>query len=252
MKGIILAGGLGTRMKPATISTNKHLLPVYSAYGAVPMIDYPIRVLMDAGIKDILIITSQEHCGILVDYLGDGYSRDLDFTYKIQEMNDPKRPTGIASALKLCKGFTNSDDFVVILGDNFFEPEIEINKHLNQWSSSPQIMCGLFLKYTVSWNRFGVAELGKDNKITKIVEKPSEFISPYAVTGMYYYTPDVYNIIDTITPSSRGELEITDINNYYAQSDSVAHFTLGGFWSDMGTPESIINTINYLNKKKTN
>ena len=249
MKGIILAGGLGTRMQPATISTNKHVLPVYSKHGAVPMIDYPINTLSEAGITEILIITSQEHCGIIVDYLGDGYSRGLDFTYKIQEMNDPERPPGIASALKLCEGFTNNDDFVVVLGDNYFEPEIEIGRHLNQWSNDVKTECGLFLKYTVDWKRFGVAKLGEGNKIIKIVEKPSEFVSSFAVTGMYYYTPDVYKIAETITPSNRGELEITDINNHYASIGNIKHFTLGGFWSDMGTPESMINTLNFINKK---
>jgi glucose-1-phosphate thymidylyltransferase len=256
MKGIILAGGFGTRMLPASHTNNKHLLPVYTSEGAFPMIEYPIRTLTDIGITEILIITSQDHCGIIVDYLGDGYSRGLEFTYKIQEMNDPHRPPGIASALKLCKDYTKQEDFVAILGDNYFEPMSnrigtgEVSEFISRCRFNNKTKCGLFLKYTDDWNRFGVAEFDTPSyKILDIVEKPVNYISNYAVTGMYYYTPDVYNIVEDILPSDRGELEITDINRYYAKLDNVGYMVYDGFWSDMGTPESMINTINFINKK---
>lgn len=249
MKGVVLAGGLGTRMQPATFTTNKHLLPVYTDGGAYPMIEYPINALKDAGCREILIITSQEHCGIIVDYLGDGSDRDLDFTYKIQDMNNPKNPPGIASALKLCQGFTGEEDFIVILGDNFYERDPIIPKKIYEWSISDN-KCGLFLKQTDEWERFGVAKFNDDRhfpRVVDIIEKPTKFISNRAVTGMYYYTKDVYDIAASSKVSKRGELEITDINRYYAKIGSIDYHTLEGFWSDMGTPDSMLQTIEFLN-----
>ena len=255
MLGVILSGGWGTRCLPATKTTNKHLLPVYTKDGAYPMIEYPISTLKNMGITDILIITSKEHCGIIVDYLGDGYERGLNFTYKIQEMSDPKRPPGIASALKLCKKYTGDSPFVVILGDNFYEWNHGFmsfkNNMLTQIKAfKTERLCGLFLKETDEWDRFGVAkiEIKKGlETITKIVEKPTKYVSNLAVTGMYIYTKDVYKVAENLKPSKRGELEISDINNYYV-NEGLAHFVkFASFWSDMGVPESMIKTQKFIN-----
>jgi glucose-1-phosphate thymidylyltransferase len=254
MRGVILAGGHGTRMYCATKTTNKHLLPVYTSEGAIPMIEYPIATLIDLGITDILIITSKEHCGIITEYLGDGYDKGVSFTYKIQEMNDPKRPAGIASALKLAKGFTNDENFVVILGDNYFEYTHVMREDIQWLNSSNCVKCGLFLKEVENWKQFGVAELTDEGEpdtevyIKRIVEKPKTFISPYAVTGMYWYTPDVYQYIETLKPSERGELEISHINDMYVNKGLTHHTILDTFWSDMGSPESMLDVQKYINE----
>jgi glucose-1-phosphate thymidylyltransferase len=249
MKGVILSGGWGTRMMPATSSTNKHMLPVYTKDGATPMIDFPIKTLKSIGIKNILIITSQDHCGRIVDYLGDGYSRGLDFTYKIQDMKDPSRPAGIASALKLCEDFTEESDFVVALGDNFHEPNPQFKTFFQGCANDKFIKSGLLLYKTDEWSRFGVADI-ENNIITRIVEKPTEYISDLAVTGLYYYTKDVYNIASRLVPSGRGELEITDINDHYIKTRETNHLVLDTFWSDMGTPESMMKTQTFLNNEQ--
>lgn len=248
MKGVILAGGWGTRMMPATSSTNKHMLPVYTKNGAYPMIDFPIETLKSIGIKNILIITSQDHCGSIVDYLGDGYSRGLDFTYKIQDMKDPSRPAGIASALKLCEDFTEESDFVVALGDNFYEPNPQFKNFFQGCANDKFIKSGLLLYKTDEWSRFGVADI-ENNTITRIVEKPTEYISDLAVTGLYYYTKEVYNIASRLIPSGRGELEITDINDHYIQTRETNHLVIDTFWRDMGVPESMMKTQNFLNNE---
>jgi glucose-1-phosphate thymidylyltransferase len=260
MKGVLLAGGRGQRLKNFTTTvTNKHLAPVYSKDGATPMIDYPIDTLKKMGITDILVITSREHCGDIVEHLGDGYERGLNFTYKIQEMNDPERPIGIASALKLARDFTGGDNFVVILGDNYFEPNVFYKQILDEIEYHPdKFKCGLFLQKTDEWQRFGVAKLEEKHDengirhIEQIVEKPKEFVSDLAVTGMYIYTPDVYQYLEELTPSQRGELEISDINNMYCKK----HLTFWGvfdmFWHDMGTPSSMIEVQNFLNNEKDN
>lgn len=251
--GVILSGGFGTRMFPATKTTNKHLLPVYSDEGAFPMIEYPVNTLINLGVKKILIITSREHCGKIVDYLGDGYSRGVEFTYKIQEMNDPNRPPGIASALKLCEDFTGDNRFVVILGDNYFEWHDYYKNFYDSFMKSHAFDVGLFLKQTDEWQRFGVAKLEKDDDerydiITDIVEKPKKFISDLAITGMYFYSPDVYKVANKLKPSKRGELEISDLNKYFAKLGTAQFMIMENFWSDMGTPESIMITQNHLSK----
>lgn len=245
-RGVILAGGFGTRMFPATSSNNKHLLPVYSGEGAVPMIEYPLLVLEEMGCKEILIITSREHCGKIVEHLGDGYDRGVSLTYKIQEMNDPNRLPGIASALRLCEDFTKDEPFAVVLGDNFFEYNPKFTNILKDFEDNDEECC-LFLSYTENWRRFGIASLDHIEKnVLDIVEKPKEFISNWAVTGLYLYKSSVYNVAKDLKPSNRGELEITDINNYFVNRASVKAITLDTFWSDMGTPESMIKTIKFL------
>ena len=237
-------------MLPATKTTNKHLLPVYSKHkGAVPMINYPIDTLLKLGIKDVLIITSREHCGIITEYLGDGHDRGMTFTYKIQEMNDPDRPAGIASALKLAQDFTHDENFMVILGDNYYQWNYNFNAVVNEFTSKriTDNKCGLFLYQTDNWSQFGVAEFDGHN-ITRIVEKPTEYVSDYAVTGMYVYTPDVYQYIDKLEPSARGELEISDINDMYIKKGLYYYQKFDTFWSDMGTPESMLKTIQHINE----
>lgn len=242
MKGVILSGGFGTRMNPATKTTNKHLLPLYVNNEARPMIDFPIETLKGMGITEILIISSKEHCGILIDYLGDGYDRGLDFTFKIQEMRDPSRPAGIASALKLCKGYTKDEEFCVILGDNYFEnSESIMDSKLKE-----KYDCKIFCKKTNNWNRFGIIDI-KNGVVNRIVEKPKEYISDMAVTGLYVFNESVYKILPTLIPSGRGELEVTDILNYYGQYGKLDYEILDTFWGDMGTPESLIDTQNFIN-----
>jgi glucose-1-phosphate thymidylyltransferase len=252
MRGVLLSGGYGTRLNPFTKTvTNKHLAPVYSERdGAKPMIDYPVDTLKKMGITDILIITSKEHCGDIVEHLGDGYDRGLDFSYKIQETNDPNRPMGIASALKLARGFTGDDNFVVILGDNFFEWNDAFLECIDDFKEHEKLKCGLFLYETNDWQRFGVAKLNSSLMIESIVEKPKDFISNLAVTGMYVYTPDVYNYLDSLKPSKRGELEISDINNMYVKKGLTWHTIFDTFWSDMGTIDSMVVVQNYLNNGK--
>lgn len=257
-KAVLLSGGKGTRLKNFTQTvTNKHLAPVYSKAGATPMIDYPIETLKRMGITKILVITSQEHCGDIVEHLGDGYDRGLEFTYKIQETNDPNRPMGIASALKLAKDFTGDNNFVVILGDNYFEWNDTFKEALFKFDwCNRHLKCGLFLYQTDRWSEFGVAEIENEpdeygfKNIKRIVEKPKEFVSDLAVTGMYLYTPDVYYYLDELTPSQRGELEISDINSMYAKSHLTYWCQFDSFWSDMGTIESMIDVQNYLNYGK--
>lgn len=248
MKGVLLGGGFGSRMAPFTQTvTNKHLAPVYSKKdGARPMIDYPIQTLKKMGITEILVITSQDHCGDIVGHLNDGYDLGLDITYKIQEMRDLERPAGIASALKLAKNFTGDENFVVILGDNFFEWDDSFTEVLYDMERTPNLKCGLFLHRTDEWSRFGVAEI-KEDVVTRIVEKPKEYISDLAVTGMYAYTPDVYKYLDELTPSERGELEISDINNMYVKKRLTWHTIFDTFWSDMGEIQSMMKTQEFLN-----
>ena len=256
IKGILLSGGHGSRLNSFTKTvTNKHLAPVYSKDGATPMIDYPIDTLKKVGITDILVITSKEHCGDIVEHLGDGYDRGLNFTYKIQEMNDPERPIGIASALKLARDFTGDDNFVVILGDNYFEYSDHFKECVDTMNDQSKLKCGIFLKQVDNWQDYGVAKFGEKYEngytpIIDIVEKPKEYISDWAVTGMYVYTSDVYQYLDKLEPSKRGELEISDINRNYAQKDLTWSANIDTFWGDMGTIPTMLKVQEYLNNEK--
>lgn len=241
-KAVILAAGSGTRMQPATLFTNKHLLPLYSNNGAVPMIMYPIQTLINSGITEILIITSKEHCGPIVEHLSDGSQFGVDFTYKIQDVNHVHM--GIASALQLAKNFTNDERFAVILGDNFFAESFK-DKFIEFEKSN--MKAHIFLKEVEDIKRFGCATM-KNNKVTQIVEKPTSPESNLAVTGLYLYTPDVYNILPTLTVSQRNELEISDLNNMYVKYNMMSASILNSMWSDMGTPTSIKRTQEYIRK----
>lgn len=253
-KAVILSGGLGTRLAPFTHFCNKHLAPVYVAGGgAVPMIDFPIATVKSMGVEEILIITSPDHCGKIVEYLRDGYEKGVDITYKIQEMNDSDRPMGIASALKLAKPYTKDEPFLVILGDNYFETKSDdyawYSYSLNKFIQGGDV-CGLFLYETEDWRRFGVAVMDESRKrVVGVVEKPDNFISNLAVTGMYMYKPEVYDVLGDLKPSKRGELEISDIHQHFAEKGKVGYVFWDRFWSDMGTVESMIKTMEFLNNE---
>lgn len=224
MKGVILAGGTGSRLYPLTKVTNKHLLPVYDK----PMIFYPIRTLIDAGIKEIMIVSGRGHAGHFLELLGSGADLGVKFTYEIQE-----EAGGIAQALSLAESFAGKDDVTVILGDNIFQDNIK--KDVSSFTGGATI----FLKEVPDAHRFGVAEL-KGDRVIGIQEKPREPKSSFAVTGLYIYSNNVFKIIKTLKPSARGELEITDVNNYFVNNGTMEYRILDGFWSDAGTFESLL------------
>lgn len=238
-KAVILAGGLGTRMNPATFNINKHLLPVYSFQGAVPMIYYPINSLIKSGIKEVLIISSREHCGKIIENLGDGKQFGADFTYKIQDTKNV--PMGIASALRLAEDFTGRNSFAVILGDNFFEDDF--TQEFSSFDKSGKD-AAIFLKEVEDPERFGVFFEGT------IEEKPIVPKSKLAVSGLYFYTNRVYQIAKNLKFSNRNEIEITDLNNYFCNNKSIKINNVKGFWSDMGTPTSLIKTQDFINYNK--
>ena len=227
MKGVVLAGGLGKRLSPLTIVTNKHLLPVYDK----PMIYYPIRTLVKAGIRDIMIVTGGNSAGDFLKLLGNGSDfglKDLYYTYQRGE-------GGIAEALGLAEHFAEGEKIVVILGDNIIEDDLTpyVNRFRRQEKGAR-----IFLKKVNSPQRFGVPVFKKGG-IVAIEEKPKKPKSPYAVTGVYMYDRRVFDMIKTLKPSSRGELEISDVNNRYIQSRTLEYDILKGFWSDAGTFESL-------------
>jgi glucose-1-phosphate thymidylyltransferase len=239
MKGVILAGGLGTRLLPLTKVTNKHLLPI----GDNPMIYYPIHRLIDAEIKEIMIITGIEHCGAIMSLLGSGEQFGCSFTYKVQD-----KPDGIAGALKLCKNFVGEDKFAVVLGDNIFEDSI---KNYVDYFSKADKNCMLFLKKVEHPERFGVAKFKGEN-LVKIVEKPKNPPSDYACIGIYFYSPKVFEILENISMSHRGEYEISDVNTYFLNYKDCYYNILKGIWTDAGTFDSyrktniIVNSRNFL------
>ncbi|MFN1836119.1 sugar phosphate nucleotidyltransferase [Balneola sp. MJW-20] len=223
MKGIILAGGTGSRLYPLTKVTNKHLLPV----GDKPMIYHPIEKLTEAGIEEILIVTGTDHMGDVVNLLGSGKDFGCRFTYKVQD-----EAGGIAQALGLAENFAGNEPFVVILGDNIFEASLQ-SAVKNYSGRGAQIM----LKKVADPQRYGVAEL-EGQKVLSIEEKPDKPKSDYAVTGIYFYDSEVFDCIRNLKPSGRGELEITDVNNYYIRNGLMKSSIMMGWWTDAGTPES--------------
>ena len=221
MKGIILAGGKGTRLRPLTLLTNKHLLPV----GNKQMILYPLQTLKDMGIKDIMIVTGGEHIGQFAELLGDGSEHGVNLTYRVQ-----KEAGGIAQALLLAEDFVE-DRCCVILGDNIFE-KVE----------APKTKYGLVVTEVDDPERFGVFQFGR------IVEKPDKPQSKQAVTGVYFYGKEVFEYIKTLKPSARGELEITDVNNWCLDNHDTYIEFYNGFWSDAGTFESLHKCNLWVNK----
>ncbi|KAF6656779.1 sugar phosphate nucleotidyltransferase [Paenibacillus polymyxa] len=227
MKGIILAGGTGSRLYPLTKVTNKHLLPI----GKYPMIYYSIDKLKKANINDILIVTGKEHMGDVVNLLGSGVDLGVTLTYKVQD-----EAGGIAQALLLAEHFVGNDKMVVILGDNVFKDDISsfVENFKLQESGAK-----LLLHKVPDANRYGVPELQGDN-IVNIEEKPKNPKSDYAVTGIYMFNHSVFDIIKTLTPSARGEYEITDVNNAYIQQNQLTFDILENWWTDAGTHASLM------------
>jgi len=227
MKGVILAGGTGSRLYPLTKVTNKHLLPI----GRKPMIYYPIEKLLEAGIKRILIVTGTEHMGAVVSLLGSGKDFGASFTYKVQD-----EAGGIAQALSLAENFAGSDPVTVILGDNLFEDGIApmIEHFENQQGG---VGARIALKQVEDPKRFGVATLEED-RVTKIMEKPEYPETNWAVTGLYIYDAGVFDVIRKLKPSARGEMEISDVNNSYIGAGTMSYDFLEGWWTDAGTFES--------------
>jgi len=223
MKGVLLAGGNGRRLNPLTNITNKHLLPVYDR----PMIVYPLQTLVDAGINDILIVSGKEYAGGFLKLLGSGRDYNCRLWYEIQE-----EAGGIAQALGLAETFAAGENIAVILGDNIFEDSFK--KTMSEFTTGAQI----FLKKMNDAKRFGVAEMDGD-KILGIEEKPEQPKSNLAVTGFYLYDSGVFDVVKNLKPSGRGELEITDVNNYYVQNGSMKAHVLDGNWTDAGTFESL-------------
>ena len=234
MKGIILAGGTGSRLYPLTKVTNKHLLPVYDK----PMIYYPLQTLVDAGLDDILIVSGRGHAGHFLELLGSGSEWGVRITYEIQD-----EAGGIAQALGLAEGFSDEEDVAVILGDNIFQDSI--SEDVSGFGGGSKI----FLKEVPDANRFGVAELDGD-RVIGIEEKPEVARSDFAVTGLYMYDSKVFEVIWTLKPSGRGELEITDVNNYYIDQGRMGYKVLDGYWSDAGTFESLLRAGMMVEKIK--
>jgi len=225
VKGILLAGGTGSRLYPLTKVTNKHLLPV----GREPMIFHPLRKLIEAGIHEILIVTGLEHMGAVVSLLGSGQDFASRFTYRVQD-----QAGGIAQALALAEDFVAGDQMVVILGDNIFEqPLISFVEAYRQQKSGARIL----LKQVPDPSRYGVAAFA-DGKITAILEKPETPPSDYAVTGVYGYDVQVFDFIRSLKPSARNELEISEVNAAYLKLGCLSHDLLSGWWTDAGTFES--------------
>lgn len=223
MKGIVLAGGTGSRLFPLTKVTNKHLLPI----GTKPMIYYPIEKLIGAGIEEILIVTGTEHMGDVVGLLGSGVEFNCRFTYKVQD-----QAGGIAQAMGLAENFCGNDPMTVILGDNIFESSLKDG--VSSWNG---VGAKIFIKEVHDPQRYGVAEIDGD-RIVGIEEKPKNPKSNYCVTGIYMYDAGVFEVIKTLKPSGRGELEITDVNNHYIAQGKMGFSMLDGWWTDAGTPDS--------------
>jgi glucose-1-phosphate thymidylyltransferase len=226
LRGVVLAGGTGSRLRPLTKVTNKHLLPV----GQKPMIYYPIEKLLGAGIDEILIVTGVEHMGDVVNLLGSGKDFGCRFTYKVQD-----EAGGIAQALALAENFARCEPMTVILGDNIFEAKL--NKYADEFKRQKK-GARILLKEVSDPQRFGVAAVS-GKKITGIEEKPTKPKTNLAVTGIYFYDLQVFDIIRKLKPSARGELEITDVNNSYIEKGLLEFDVLEGWWSDAGTFESL-------------
>jgi glucose-1-phosphate thymidylyltransferase len=227
MKGVVLAGGLGTRLLPLTRVTNKHLLPVYDR----PMIFYPLQALVNAGITDILIVTGGNNAGDFLKLLGNGKEfglKHLNYTYQEGE-------GGIAAALSLAEHFADGGPICVVLGDNLIEGNIV--EPVRRFRAAPR-GARIFLKEVPDPERFGVPALRGD-RVMRIEEKPKRPPSPYAVTGIYFYDAQVFDVIRTLEPSHRGELEITDVNNWYIRHGQLSYAILDGWWTDAGTFESL-------------
>lgn len=235
MKGIILAGGAGTRLAPLTKVTSKQLLPIYNK----PMIYYPLETLRNAGITDILIIIAPDHAGDFLKLLGSGREFGCRFSYEVQE-----KPDGLAQAFIIGEKFIGDDNVTLILGDNLFQDDF------SESIKSFQTGARVFAKQVPDPKRFGVVAFDENRKATSIVEKPTEPVSDYAVTGLYIYDNTVVSKSKALKPSPRGELEITDLNNVYLQEGSLDVAFVEGKWLDTGTFESLYEAITLAREKE--
>jgi len=231
MKGVILAGGTGSRLAPMTNVTNKHLLPVYDK----PMIMYPLQLLIDAGIQDIMVVSGKGHAGHFLELLGSGKDYGVHLSYAVQE-----EPGGIAHALALAEDFTDNGNVVVVLGDNIYEDKFDF--------SNFKTGARIYLKEVPHPERFGVVSF-KKNKVVAITEKPKEPETNYAVSGLYVYDNTLYDKIRILKPSARGEMEITDVNNLYLKEGCLEAYFVKGFWTDAGTIESLYHAATLIRKK---
>lgn len=235
MKGIILAGGSGTRLRPLTLVTSKQLLPIYDQ----PMIYYPLQTLLTAGIRDILIIVAPDHAGDFLKLLGSGHQFGCKFTYEIQD-----KPEGLAQAFIIGENFIGADPVTLILGDNIYEDDF--TESIRSFKSGGRV----FIKKVPDPARFGVAEFDSNGTVISIEEKPKQPKSEYAVTGLYIYDNTVVERAKSLKPGKRGELEITDLNNLYLQSGSLDVAHVEGEWLDTGTFESLHQAAVFIRNKK--
>ncbi len=238
MKGVVLAGGFGTRLLPLTKVVNKQLLPVYNK----PLVYYPILTLCEAGIKEILVISGPGHAGQLLDLLGSGKELGVDLSYDIQE-----EPKGIAHGLAIAEDFADDGGIALILGDNIFEDKL--TKAVNDFKKQEK-GAKIILKQVPDPERFGVAQFNKKgDKIAKIIEKPKRPPTNWMVTGFYMYDNRVFDIIRKLNPSTRGEYEITDVNNFYVKEGTMTYQKARGKWIDAGTFESLLEANIFIAKK---
>ncbi len=235
MKGIILAGGSGTRLRPLTRVTSKQLLPLYDQ----PMIFYPLQTLLTAGIKDILIIIAPDHAGDFLKLLGSGKDFNCKFTYEIQDS-----PDGLAQAFIIGQNFIGQDNVTLILGDNIYEDDF--SDSIRTFENGGRV----FLKEVPDPERFGVAEFDESGKVLSIEEKPKQPKSSHAVTGLYIYDQTVVERVKQLKPSARGELEITDLNNVYLQAGQLDVALVKGKWFDTGTFESLFEATMFVRQQK--
>lgn len=235
MKGVILAGGLGTRLRPLTLVTNKHLLPIYNK----PMILYPIETLRQSGIKEIMLVCGREHVGHFINFLGSGKEYGVKFSYAVQDTNNG----GIADALSYAEDFADNKNIAVILGDNIFEDNF--TNEVKSFKSGAKI----FIKKVKDPERYGVPVFDKNKKIIRVEEKPQKPKSNYAQTGLYFLDNQIFSFIKKLRPSKRGELEMTDAINNYLKVGIVDFVLVKGAWNDAGTIESLVETSNWAFKK---
>jgi glucose-1-phosphate thymidylyltransferase len=237
MKGVILAGGLGTRLRPLTLVTNKHLLPVYDK----PMILYPLETLKSSGITDIMVVTGREHAGHFMSFLGSGQQYGVKCSFAIQDTNNG----GIADALRCAEDFSQGQPVAVILGDNIFGQDFK--KDVESFEGGAKV----FFKKVSDPTRFGVPVFDRSGKnITRIEEKPKKPKSKFAQTGFYIYDNDIFSIVKKLKPSGRGELEITDANNHNLKDGKLSHGIIKGLWSDAGTFESLHRVSDEIAKRR--
>jgi glucose-1-phosphate thymidylyltransferase len=235
MKGIILSGGSGTRLSPLTKVTSKQLLPVYNK----PMIMYPLETLLKAGVKDILIIIAPDHPGDYIKLLGSGREFGAKFSYEIQD-----KPEGLAQAFIIGEDFIGGDNVCMILGDNIFEDDF--SKSIKNFKKGGHV----FAKKVADPERFGVVKFNKDMDAVKIEEKPKEFLSNYAITGLYLYDNRVVEAAKSVKPSERGELEITELHNWYLKRNELKVEIVKGEWIDAGTFESLHRASELMRRKQ--